>query len=117
MGQKTRLTAAIIERVWSLYESGWQATDITKKLKISNASVQRCIFALTTAKSGKKVEYEGLLRDSHHIADYANERFKQEITKGTSNKDIELAAAINRLADKIEQQTQLFESFIRKFER
>lgn len=54
MGQKTRLTVAIIERVWSLYESGWQATDIATTLKISNTSVQRCIFALTTAKSGKK---------------------------------------------------------------
>jgi DNA-binding transcriptional regulator LsrR (DeoR family) len=116
MSKKTRLTASVIERVWSLYDLGWQESDIAKKLKISNTSVQRCIYAMQIAKSGQRVEYIGLLRDSHHIADYANERFKSAVTVVAQN-DLELAAAINRLADKIEQQTQLFESFIRKLER
>jgi DNA-binding transcriptional regulator LsrR (DeoR family) len=114
MSSKTRITAPIIERVWSLYETGWQELDIARHLKISNTSVQRCVLALNTAKSGKKVKYEGLLRDSHHIADYANERFRPgEVV----NEDSKHAAAINRLADSIEKQTRLFESVIRKLER
>ena len=117
MGQKTRLTAAIIERVWSLYDLGWQEIEIANKLKISATSVKRCIFALQTVRTGKKVEYEGLLRDSHYIADYANERFKSEIMEKIDAKDSELAAAINRLASSIEKQTQLFESFIKKLEK
>jgi DNA-binding transcriptional regulator LsrR (DeoR family) len=116
MSKKTRLTASVIERVWSLYDLGWRESDIAKKLKISNTSVQRCIYALQIAKSGQRVEYVGLLRDSHHIADYANERFELAATDVAQN-DLELAAAINRLASSIEKHTQLFDSFFKKLER
>lgn len=114
MGQRTRISNKIIEQAWALYNQGLDSVRIANKLDISNASAMRCITAMSIASSGKKVEYTGLFRDSHHIADYANERFKQE---EKLDEDLQLAAAINRLADKIEQQTQLFESFIRKLER
>jgi hypothetical protein len=116
MSKKTRLTAPIIEQVWSLYDLGWRESDIARKLRISITSVHRCIYAQQIAKSGKHVEYIGLLRDSHHIADYANERFKLVAT-GVAQNDLELAAAINRLALSIEKHTQLFDSFFKKLER
>ena len=115
MSKRKRLTAATIDHVWSLYNLGYSYNTIAAKLNISATSVQRCIIAMQLAAAGEVVRYEGLLKDSHYIADYANQRFNtsevsQEVT------DADLVNAVNKLADNIAKQTALIESFMRKLE-
>jgi hypothetical protein len=63
------------------------------------------------------VEYTGLLRDSHHIADYANQRFGLTIEEPVPKEADDLATAIQDLAAAITRQTNVFEGFIRKLEK
>lgn len=119
MSKRTRLTDIIIDQVWGLYNRGYEYKLIAAKLGISQTSVLRCIAAMSTASSGKFVEYTGLLRDSHYIADYANRKFslEPESFETFETKEQDLAAAIMLLADNIARQTSVLESFIRKLER
>lgn len=113
MGQRTRISNKIIEQAWALYNQGLDSVRIANKLDISNASAMRCITAMSIASSGKKVEYTGLFRDSHHIADYANQRFKDQ-PNGAEEQT--LIAAIQNLAACISKQNTLLETLIKKFE-
>lgn len=117
MSKRTRITDDIIDKVWMLHNLGYSKEYISANLEISNLSTQRCIVAMTTAQQGKFVEYKGILKDTHHIADYANKRFNiksiDQIIE--DNRELELYTAINRLADVIEKQNNLIEGFMNKF--
>ena len=117
MSKRTRITDATIEHVWKLYEQGMDCAAIAMKLKISQASVLRCITAMCMASTGRLVEYTGLLKDSHHIADYANQRFGLSVDEPVSKEADDLATAIQDLAAAITRQTNVFEGFIRKLEK
>ena len=118
MSKRKRLTAATIDHVWSLYNLGYSYNNIAAKLNISATSVQRCIIAMQLAAAGEVVRYEGLLKDSHYIADYANQRFGTlEVAEVEKESENDLAAAIDRLVNIITRQTILLESFVKKLER
>ena len=73
---------------------------------------------MSTASAGKFVEYTGLLRDSHYIADYANKKFnlepESEFIEDSELEDQDLTAVITLLANNIARQTAIFDSFIKK---
>ena len=118
MSKRKRLTAAMIDHVWSLHNQGYSYSSIAAKLNISNTSVQRCIVALQIASNGELVRYEGLLKDSHYIADYANQKFGTfKTVEVEKESETDLAAAVDRLANIITRQTILLESFVKKLER
>ena len=118
MSKRARLTDGIIDQVWSLFKRGYDCKDIAIKLDISQTSVLRCITAMSTASSGTFVEYTGLLKDSHYIADYANKKFnlKSEFLLAQEAEELSLTAAIICLANNIARQSVLLESIIKKFE-
>ena len=117
MSKRARITTNIIDRVWELHDCGYSNEYISANLGISSLSTQRCILAMTIAKQGKVVKYEGILKDTHHIADYANKMFKtNSVNQVKEDKDnSQLINAINRLADNIARQNNLIERAINKF--
>ena len=116
MGSKARISSRIIEQVWLLNNNGMHPDKIAEKLKISKTSVLRCIFAMQQAASGRFVQYVGLLRDSHHIADYANKRFNVVDNSQTDLEPEDLLVALDRLTKEISRQNSIFEVFIKKLE-
>lgn len=82
MGQKATITKRTIEDAWRLHQNGWTDALIADTLKCSTTTVLRCWKAMELAFNGRKVPYNGLWRDSHHIADYANNAF--DIDKSSS---------------------------------
>lgn len=119
MSKRTRLTDIIIEKVWGLYNRGYEPKVIAAKLGISSTSVLRCITAMSLASSGKFVEYTGLLQDSHYVADYANARFNlapEALDNSDVDDEVNLTAAVLLLASNIEKQTKLLEKFLKKLE-
>lgn len=119
MGQRVRLTPALIEEVWVLYNRGFDELKICNKLGISRASVSRCLYAMSTASSGQFVEYTGLLRDSHHIADYANKKFnlKSEDLAAEKESKPELLEVLQAFTDSLNRWNLLFESLLKKLEK
>ena len=118
MSKRARLTDKLIDKVWTLYNSNYDYVTIATKLDISQTSVLRCVTAMSIASSGTFVEYTGLLRDSHYIADYANKKFN--LTKDTvlnsKSKTQDLETAIVLLAESINREANLLDKLIKKFE-
>ena len=118
MSKRARLTDKLIDKVWTLYNSNYDYVTIATKLDISQTSVLRCVTAMSIASSGTFVEYTGLLRDSHYIADYANKKFN--LTKDTvlnsKSKIQDLETAIVLLAESINREANLLDKLIKKFE-
>lgn len=120
MGKRVRLTPTLIEEVWALYNRDFTEPAICAKLGISRASVARCIYAMKEASNGKFVEYTGLLRDSHHIADYANSKFQTEKIKEPKNKAVEsldLVAVLQVFTSTLKQWNTLFETVLKDLEK
>lgn len=117
MSKRTRITNEIIEKVWELYSKGVEYKQIALRLGISQASIIRCVTAMSQASIGRFVEYDGLLKDSHHIADYANKKFNLQRKDVEEKESSDLTEAVNKLADKVDRQADVFENFFKKFDK
>lgn len=119
MGKRVRLTPNLIEEVWALYNRNIEESIISAKLGISRASVTRCIYAMQEASNGRFVEYTGLLRDSHHIADYANNKFQTEKIKTgiPSTTSLDLIDVLQVFTATLNQWNVLFETVLKDLEK
>lgn len=115
MGKRARLTHTLIEDVWALYNRGFEESVICAKLGISRASVTRCIYAMQEASNGRFVEYTGLLKDSHHIADYANSKFKTAKVNKTVEvvPKLDLIEVLQVFTETLNQWNVLFETILK----
>jgi hypothetical protein len=119
MGKRVRLTPTLIEEVWALYNRDFEESAISAKLGISRASVIRCIYAMQEASNGRFVEYTGLLRDSHHIADYANSKFQTTKSKESIQtvKTLDLIDVLQIFTSTLNQWNTLFEAILKDLEK
>lgn len=120
MGKRVRLTPSLIEEVWVLYNRDYDELKICNKLGISRASVARCLFAMKQASQGCFVEYTGLLRDSHHIADYANNKFnlsKSQPDFSEEKPKSDLLEVLQTFTQTLNRWNILFEKLINKLEK
>lgn len=119
MSKRARLTDKLIDKVWALYNSNYDSAAIATKLDISQTSVLRCVTAMSMASNGIFVEYTGLLKDSHYIADYANKKFNltNDTVLNSKFKTQDLETAIILLAESINREANLLDKIIKKFEK
>lgn len=109
MGSKARITTDKIEAVWSLYVKGYSDTRIAEMLDLSLTSVLRCRKAMERASKGLKCEYEGLWKDSHYIADYANQAFREVIEEQEIEVQGTLKAEVKELTEAVKLLTKLIQ--------
>ena len=120
MSKRVRLTPTLIEEVWALYNRDFEELAISARLGISRASVTRCIYAMQEASNGRFVEYTGLLRDSHHIADYANNKFnlsKSQTDFSEEKPKFDLLEVLQTFTQTLNRWNILFEKLINKLEK
>lgn len=109
MGSKARITTDKIDEVWALSLKGYTDARIAELLDLSLTSVLRCRKAMERASKGLKCKYEGLWRDSHYIADYANQAFPELKEKPEIETDINLKDELKELTAAIKILTKVIQ--------
>ncbi len=109
MGTKARVTADKIEDIWAYYQKGYSDCRIAELLNVSTITVLRCRKAMERASRGQRCEYEGLWRDSHYIADYANQAFRQTIEEQNIDTRTTLTAEVRQLTEVVRALVQILQ--------
>jgi hypothetical protein len=109
MGTKARVTADKIEDIWAYYQKGYSDCRIAELLNVSTITVLRCRKAMEKASRGQKCEYEGLWKDSHYIADYANQAFREIIDEQEIEPQGTLKTEVRELTDAVKTLTKLIQ--------